>query len=295
MNYRIGQYNHLKSSEIEDTNKFIEVIKSNEIQAKPYKISTSSDSEDSGISTINRTEKCIKLMGGSGTNSFDSTTIYYLHAKIKRLNSNMTIYVKLANTANKNSPTQYLRTINIKGGNTSEWYDFEIIFKPIANFDCVVFQLQRTNEDYTADGYRNLVILYEELSKVQNFKANLTENNIIKLGVQSRPGLLMCINGQEIHVGRSGIYEIRNGIVYVDFFSIIKAAEEEEGEIKGLYRKGNNLEELLKKLASGDKELDAPVDDSEDTDSDCIFNHPKKRTINTFTIDYMYEVKDDNE
>ena len=295
MNYRIGQYNHLKSSELEDTNRFIEVVNS-DIQAKPYKISTSSDSEDNGISTIDRTEKCIKLMGGSGTNSFDSTTIYYLHAKIKRLNSNMTIYVKLANTANKNSPTQYLRTINIKGGNTSEWYDFEIIFKPIASdFDCIVFQLQRTNEDYTADGYRNLVILYEELSIVQNFKANLTENNIIKLGVQSRPGLLMCINGQEIHVGRNGIYEIRNGIVYVDFFSIIKAAEEEEGPIEGLYHRGENLEDLLDSIASGTKKSDISADDSEDTDSDCIFNHSKKRTINTFTIDYMYEVKDNNE
>jgi hypothetical protein len=35
----------------------------------------------------------------------------------------------------------------------------------------------------------------------------IPQNTLQKIGVQSEPGLLMCINGEEIHVGQSGIYE----------------------------------------------------------------------------------------
>lgn len=37
-------------------------------------------------------------------------------------------------------------------------------------------------------------------------------NTIIKLGVQSRPGTVMCINGEEIRIGRTGFYEINSGV-----------------------------------------------------------------------------------
>ena len=33
-----------------------------------------------------------------------------------------------------------------------------------------------------------------------------------QIGVQSHPGLEMCINGEMIRVGRTGIYEINHGI-----------------------------------------------------------------------------------
>lgn len=33
-----------------------------------------------------------------------------------------------------------------------------------------------------------------------------------QIGVQSAPGLPMCIDGEQVRVGRSGIYEINHGI-----------------------------------------------------------------------------------
>jgi len=35
---------------------------------------------------------------------------------------------------------------------------------------------------------------------------------LTKIGVQGPPSLLMSINGEQIRVGRNGIYEINNGI-----------------------------------------------------------------------------------
>ena len=63
-----------------------------------------------------------------------------------------------------------------------------------------------------------------------NFSYNLYEvKNIldlqsgqvaIKIGVQSRPGQMIVVNKEPIRIGRSGIYEINNGL-QVNYFSII--------------------------------------------------------------------------
>ena len=34
---------------------------------------------------------------------------------------------------------------------------------------------------------------------------------LLKIGIQGPTGLLFCINGEEIRMGKSGIYEILNG------------------------------------------------------------------------------------
>ena len=36
----------------------------------------------------------------------------------------------------------------------------------------------------------------------------------------------MCINGEEIRTGRSGVYELKNGLVQTAFFSVVTGAEE---------------------------------------------------------------------
>ena len=46
-----------------------------------------------------------------------------------------------------------------------------------------------------------------------------TISALLQIGVQGDPGLLMCINGEEIRIGRSGLYEILNGykITFIGF------------------------------------------------------------------------------
>ena len=289
MNYRISQFNYSPKTSEFNPNNFMAVIDSSDIW-EAARINTLIDSNSNVILGVTNTEECVRVIG----NALNSENIYYLHAKIKRMTSDMTIYVQLTNynLVPAQRTTQYLQTINIQKGNNLEWYDFEIIFKPLTdNFDCIVFQLQRTVADFDGDSYRVPIILYEELSVVKNFKTNLTSNKIIKMGIQARPGVLMCINGQGIHIGRNGIYEVRNGIIYVDYFSIVKAATEiEDGEtlIQGKYHSGFTLEQFLYDMAISNKHINLGEGE---TYNECIFNHPKERTINAFTIDYMYEIE----
>ena len=55
----------------------------------------------------------------------------------------------------------------------------------------------------------------EKLQEINNLITALNVSSTGKLkqiGVQSAPGFLMSIDGEAVRVGRSGIYEINNGI-----------------------------------------------------------------------------------
>ena len=218
-------------------------------------------------------DECIQFNGGlsAGLN-------YYFHSKIKRLSSDQVFYIYLVNyndvSAGEDVKTQYLKTITVQGGSSTEWVDFELLFTPLIQFDCILFQLQRTIEDYRT-GTRYPVIVYEELSLVKNMLSSQIKQGVslMKMGIQSRPGLLMCINGEEIHIGRTGIYEVKNGIITVDFFSVVTGAVPT-----------NNIGFLLNQLAGM-----RDVEGGDNTNSRCIFNEPKRRAISPFTLDYMYE------
>lgn len=218
-------------------------------------------------------DECIQFNGGlsAGLN-------YYFHSKIKRLSSDQVFYIYLVNYndvgVGEDVKTQYLKTITVQGGSSTEWVDFELLFTPLIQFDCILFQLQRTIEDYRT-GTRYPVIVYEELSLVKNMLSSQIKQGVslIKMGIQSRPGLLMCINGEEIHIGRTGIYEVKNGIITVDFFSVVTGAVPT-----------SNINLLLGQLARLQD-----VEGGNGTNSRCIFNEPKKRAISPFTLDYMYE------
>ena len=219
-------------------------------------------------------DECVQFNG-----SLSAGLNYYFHAKIKRLASDQIFYIYLVNYAEisggEEVKTQYLKTITVQGGATTEWVDLELLFTPLIQFDCLLFQLQRTIEDYRT-GTRYPVIIYEELSLVKNMLSSQIrqEVSLLKMGVQSHPGLMMCINGEEIHIGRTGIYEVKNGIITVDFFSVVTAAVPDSG----------GLSSLMSQLAAV-----PAIETSAATNSRCIFNQPKKRSISPFTLDYMYE------
>ena len=54
----------------------------------------------------------------------------------------------------------------------------------------------------------------EILNVIESISGSIDNKTALKqIGIQSRPGLLMSINGEGIKVGRSGIYEINNGVM----------------------------------------------------------------------------------
>lgn len=228
-------------------------------------------------------DECVQIP--KGTLNFEKH--YYFHVKVKRLNTNQEFNIYLINNqdqevfdANDNlEEMQFLKKIQIQPvGDNNLWADVAFSFTPVNNnFNCIMFQLKRTADDYYKA--REATIIYEELSEIKNNINTISgiKNDIgfIKIGVQSRPGMLMCINGEEIKVGRTGTYELKNGMVVTDFFSVLNTAVERDEEefnkmMEDLYTK-EDTESIGK------------------TNSVCIFGNPKNRNLDAFSMDYIYK------
>lgn len=278
MGYILNQYNKPKSAgtSTQDAENLVFMTPILEAEAKRKK--NAPDIGVSGDSLDPFSDECVQMQEAltAGRN-------YYFHGKIKRLNSLQKFYIKLVNfTDNAADSTeakeQYIKTVVIQDGDENEWVDIEFVFTPLIPFDTILFQLQREASDYK-DHARIPIIVYEELNMVNNIISSQIANgvNLLKIGVQARPGLMMCINGEEVHVGRTGIYEIKNGVITVSFFSVVSAASEDESAVGGI-----NLANFLRTLAE-------EKTSEEYISSTCIFNKPKTRAIESFTLDYMYK------
>ena len=122
-------------------------------------------------------------------------------------------------------------------GYNSPWKSFTIIFTPNEAYKYLSFKVNRIGYDYLnydieQGGYRTPFIYNNKPvsgSNTLNFTDNgdfAVINNILpsniranKIGVQSDPGALFCINQEPIYLGRSGIYEINNG-TKISFFGV---------------------------------------------------------------------------
>ena len=284
MAYVIGQYNHNKASS--DDASFLTPITSGTVSRK-------TSSKDTGISDglLNSfTDECITDL------NLVSSEYYYFRCQIKRMTSPQTFVIKLVNFADTSAGAveQFIKQVTVQGGDREEWVEVEFIFNPIVSFDTVLFQLQRTIDDYRYFT-RYPKIAYLQLGSINNIINSKIENEVslLKIGVQSHPGLVMCINGEEIHTSRTGIYEVRNGVIPVTFFSVTNAATEvnqnpsDTNSVKGWELDVNQQIETIENnssLTPAQKEAMYKA-----IDSKCFFGTSKEYSIDAFTLDYMYD------
>ena len=62
------------------------------------------------------------------------------------------------------------------------------------------------------------------LARIENVIKQISASSsfyLTKIGIQGPPSLLMCINGEQIRIGKSGIYEINNENVKISFVGFI--------------------------------------------------------------------------
>lgn len=96
---------------------------------------------------------------------------------------------------------------------------FELIFRPVEdNFTSLLLQMVRQPEDYNIQKTVDGVVEYGRkvdkdkvsftLYELTNLKNYMTTNNLIRIGVWAHSGLMMAVNGEEIHIGPSGYYEL---------------------------------------------------------------------------------------
>lgn len=172
-------------------------------------------------------DKAIVLTGNNILQSVDKTgTViksYYMQIKVfKEEESEQLLTIKLVNTDKTKDNEQTLETITIEQGKKNDFAIFEIVIPPNQSYNQIQFVLNRVlidynneNEDGTYGRKVNMEILkLKEIYNVIDFLNPAIKNTgrLKQIGVQSAPGLLMSIDGEAVRVGRSGIYEINNGI-----------------------------------------------------------------------------------
>lgn len=283
MSYIIGQYNH--TSATGDDASYITPIKSGTIARR-------NNSGDMGVidSTLSSfSDECI-----TGLNLLPSG-YYYFRGQIKRMTDAQAFTIKLVNyeSAATDEAEQFIKQVTIRGGDREEWVSIEFIFHPVVQFDTILFQLQRTIYDY-----RQLVrypkIVYQQLGSVNNIIDSKVANGVslLKIGVQSHPGLTLCVNGEEMHVSRSGIYEVKNGILPVNFFSVVNAAEEYNKEVTDVSSVEGWKTSINAEIEDIENDPTITLEEKEARykaiDCKCFFDTPKIYKIDPFTLDYMY-------
>jgi hypothetical protein len=227
------------------------------------------------------TNECI-----SGLNLVTSN-YYYLRCQVKRMTSSQIFNIKLINYDDDTKRLeQFIKQVTIRGGDREEWVSVECIFHPVISFDTIVFELQRTMQDYR-EMIRYPKIDYQQLGSINNIIPSKvgTEQPLLKIGVQSRPSLVMCINGEEIHTSRSGVFEIRNGIIPIKSFSVVNAAQETTSVIDDWKNEVNAQIEAIENSHMTVEEKEAAYSNIQ---SRCFFGSGKKYMIDAFTLDYMY-------
>lgn len=161
---------------------------------------------------------------------------YYIKFKIYRQEtSNQVIEIKLVNTEKEKDNIQKIKTVSVEAGVPTDYIFFEAIITPNSNYNQICFELIRTSDDFNRneDGTygRVLEMEVEGLSSIYNIINYLNpsidnKGKLKQIGVQGPIGMLMYINGEEIRIGRTGIYEINYGIAINTIGFIIEPNDE---------------------------------------------------------------------
>jgi len=167
----------------------------------------------------------------SGDNILNSQNSYYLRFGIKRRSDTEQIfYLKLRNLSETEDNEQVIDEFTV-GRGTGVTY-FEIILSPNAAYNQILWELYRTVYDYgltNSDGTQGRVMevledyTYTRLTNVLTFLKS-TYNDLeylTKIGIQGPPSLLMCINGEQIRIGATGIYEINRDDIRITSINFV--------------------------------------------------------------------------
>lgn len=146
---------------------------------------------------------------------------YYLNFNVYYASTpqNFSIYLR-RNQNNENDNLQKIKDYNLPQGPTDQYVSYELVISPNNEYTEIIFELARNENDYTSTEKRVMNIQINNLEEINNVLESLGIESIQRLGVQGAPGMLMCINGEEIRIGRTGIFELLSDIT-VDFIGFV--------------------------------------------------------------------------
>lgn len=152
----------------------------------------------------------------------------FLRFAVTRFTRETNVTIKLAKenaSALSTTNIQTVATIVVPAGNTSVELStpviYDIVITPNESYGQLIFSIDRDGQDFTETPRKWIPaqsFMVQSFGSISNiitsYLNNYIENTgrLKQIGIQSRPGLEMCIDGEMIRVGRTGIYEINHGI-----------------------------------------------------------------------------------
>lgn len=170
----------------------------------------------------------IKFKDTAITYNFTAGQNYYIKIKIlRRKDSDQTITLRLAHTSDSTIDTyQFVDSYTIFTATGENQYAvIESIVQPNSAYQQLNLILSRTSADFQisnqSSNNANAIGRTLEITDYEIYQlSNLIDKKCTKIGVQGPPNMLMCINGEEIRIGPSGIYEIKNGYI-INFIGVV--------------------------------------------------------------------------
>lgn len=156
------------------------------------------------------------------TVSLETNKKYYLNINLQITTGTgpVEVSVLLKKSSSTIDTAQLIKTINVTTIDTS----FEISFVPNSTQDQLIFQITRERNDYQGTA-RQLTGTINTFNSLINIIDTIGVTSLSKIGIQGKPGLLMNINGEEIHIGRTGIYEMLDDID-VTFIGVVSTSDD---------------------------------------------------------------------
>lgn len=165
--------------------------------------------------TIKFTDKILRAPLSKGTQYFIQIKI-----KCKEFNQHVVISLTDAQAEDRQIIGQYVvskMTKDVIDNEEEQYALFRFVTTPFSDYKFILVQLERDKTNIN-NGTEIEVVAYNCL-EIKNLLS--PEEQVIKIGIQGPPGLLMCINQQGIRMGPSGIYEIKNSQIKINFFGVI--------------------------------------------------------------------------
>ena len=179
-------------------------------------------------SIIDFYDQCMYLRGANIVSSIYS---YYLKFEVTQLPEvTQEFLIRLQSDEVTVDNIQNIRSFVVKQGVGTT--TFELIFTPNSNYNQIIFELKRLTLDFYTDNSdgtsgRIMKIKILQFDRVINVISSYLAKNyagmttLKKIGIQGPPGLLFCIDGEEIRIGRSGIYELYNEDINISYIGFI--------------------------------------------------------------------------
>lgn len=169
----------------------------------------------------------------SDGSQISSSYNYYLRFRVKqRTDSAQNFSVKLMkNNELGENEYQTLRSFSVRSGKGINYITFEMIFLPNQDYGTIIFELKRELLDFETEEQgksgRIMEIEIEEFCIINNIITSYLQSHfsgletLKKIGIQGPPGLLFSIDGEEIRLGKTGIYELYNEKIQVSYLGFI--------------------------------------------------------------------------